>query len=285
MIISDIDGTILPPGCTPDSPEVRDGVQELRDLIAQEKLQFTLASGRPFAMVHPLWNALGLSLPVICCNGAAAGLPEQGASAEALLWDERLSPLLIRPAVELADSLGMAIIVTDGKEESVYRENIYTKKHAEAEQKWETVYRPETEAQWRDYRLQKLLIIDPLSPGKVDEVIKKLQETGQRLSRSGTEEKHRLCEIVRYDDRGVEIMPANCTKEIGVRRLCGMLGMKLSDVLVCGDNRNDIGMFHEAGMSAAVGNAAESVKQAASYICQKKAVFGVLEAAEHFCKS
>ena len=336
LIVSDIDGTLLPAGCEPDSPEVREGIQELRKLIAEEKLQFTLASGRSSVMMRPLWEALGLDLPVICCNGAAAGIPAaeandmEGASGSfsagkqpeeaplnspllrkeqadgrlliGELWDERLSPQLIRPAVELADSLGMAVIVTDGRAESVYRENAYTKKHAEAEHKWNLVYRPETEEAWQAYRLQKLLIIDPNSPGRVDEVIAALRETERRLSAlkqatgsiseplSGEkqvlegERTGHLCEIVRYDDRGVEIMPAGCTKESGVRRFCKRLGISLSEVLVCGDNQNDVGMFREAGLSAAVGNASDAAKQAASYICRSKSVYGVLEAVRYFLK-
>lgn len=339
LIVSDIDGTLLPAGCEPDSPEVREGIQELRKLIAEEKLQFTLASGRSSVMMRPLWEALGLDLPVICCNGAAAGIPAaeandmEGASGSfsagkqpeeaplnspllrkeqadgrlliGELWDERLSPQLIRPAVELADSLGMAVIVTDGRAESVYRENAYTKKHAEAEHKWDFVYRPETEEAWQAYRLQKLLIIDPQSPGRVDDVIAALRKTEQEILASGypsrgnsasgypvagspaagsQPEEKSLCEIVRYDDRGAEIMPKGCTKENGVRRLCGRLGIPLSEVLVCGDNQNDVGMFREAGMSAAVGNAADAAKQAASYICRENAVFGVLEAVRYFLK-
>ena len=323
LIVSDIDGTLLPAGCVPDSPEVREGIRELRELIAREKLQFTLASGRPSVMVRPLWEALELSLPVVCCNGAEAGIPKMDEDiSEAvagrpknpsarisptpdLLWDERLLPELIRPAAELADSLGMAVIVTDGRAESVYRENAYTKKHAEAEHKWDFVYRPETEEAWQAYRLQKLLIIDPQSPGRVDDVIAALRKTEQEILASGypsrgnsasgypvagspaagsQPEEKSLCEIVRYDDRGAEIMPKGCTKENGVRRLCGRLGIPLSEVLVCGDNQNDVGMFREAGMSAAVGNAADAAKQAASYICRENAVFGVLEAVRYFLK-
>lgn len=277
LIISDIDGTMLPEGCGPESPAVRGGIAELRELIAREKLQFTLASGRPVGMMRPLWEALGLRLPVVACNGAAACVPD---GSSGFLWNERLDPLCMRPAMELADALGMAVIVSDadgGGNEHVYRENDYTRRHAAEGKKWNRVYRPESEADWKGYSLQKLLIIDPVSPGKVDAVIEKLRETEREFPAA------RPCEVVRYDDRGVEIMPESCTKESGVRRLCAMLSVPLSEVLVCGDNKNDLGMFREAGMSAAVGNAAEAAKETAGYVCRAEAVFGVLEAVRHFC--
>ena len=269
LIVSDIDGTILPAGCgqdgkRSDGPGVSDGIERLGRLIREWGLPFTLASGRPLDMMDTLGDLLGVTLPMVACNGAAAGKRNR------LLWNERLLTAQVRAAIEYADHLGMAVIATDGSDEIVYRQNEYTKSHSENGSRVKT-WRPATEEDWGGWNIQKLLIIDPDSPGRVDEIIEKLergQEYGAAMS------------ILRYDDRGIEVMPGGCTKGMGVKRLADNLGIPMDEVMVLGDNKNDIDMFREAGLCAAVFNAVPVLKEEADYISCSQWVYGVIEALE-----
>ena len=266
LIVSDIDGTLLPDGCdahgrSRDGAGVADGIQELAALIRERNLPFTLESGRPLSMIRPLADVLGVTLPVVASNGAAA------ADFHAVYWQEFLNTQLLRPAIELADALQLAVIWTDGMDEWVYRENNYTRRHAARNGEWSKCKRPDREADWDAWKLQKLLIIDPASPGKTDEVIRAIEARPDSNA-----------EIIRYDDRGIEVMPKGCTKGTGLRRLAAQLGIPLPQVMAIGDNKNDLHLFAEAGVSAAVANASDVLKEKADYVSRGTSVYGVIEA-------
>lgn len=78
LIVSDIDGT-LPCRQAADRMEqsrtapVSDGIRHLGTMIQKLELPFTLASGRPLDMMELLGEHLGITLPMVACNGAAAG--------------------------------------------------------------------------------------------------------------------------------------------------------------------------------------------------------------------
>ena len=63
-----------------------------------------------------------------------------------------------------------------------------------------------------------------------------------------------------------EFMAAGVNKGAGVARLKEILGMDTAQVIAIGDNVNDVEMFAQAGISAAMGNAADGVKQKASCV-------------------
>lgn len=277
LIVSDIDGTLLPAGCgqdgkRPDGMGVSDGIARLGAFVREKKLPFTLASGRPIEMMEELSQRLGVELPVVACNGAYGG------NRKNVLWNDHLITEEVRSAIELADRLGMAVITTDGSEETVYRENDYTCSHSE-NGSWSKCYRPEREEEWSQWKVQKLLIIDPESPGKVDMVIEELEKTEAAWKEQGLETGKGIT-ILRYDDRGIEVMPKGCTKGEGVRRLAEFLEIPMHEVLVLGDNKNDIDMFQMAGFGAAVANAVPDLKKEADYISHEEWVYGVIEALE-----
>ena len=102
LIVSDIDGTLLPAGCRqdgtePDGPGVSDGIRHLGTMIQKLELPFTLASGRPLDMMELLGEHLGITLPMVACNGTAAG------GKKGLLWSDHLNTDQVRTAIECAD--------------------------------------------------------------------------------------------------------------------------------------------------------------------------------------
>ena len=64
----------------------------------------------------------------------------------------------------------------------------------------------------------------------------------------------------------VEFMDENATKSAALRRLCDLLSVTLSQTAACGNADNDADMIACAGLGAAVANASESCKRAASVI-------------------
>lgn len=65
---------------------------------------------------------------------------------------------------------------------------------------------------------------------------------------------------------GIELLAAENTKGSAVRRLAGMLGKRAKTVICAGDYENDVTMMRAADIGFAVGNALDSVKEAADEV-------------------
>jgi len=62
----------------------------------------------------------------------------------------------------------------------------------------------------------------------------------------------------------IQVMSRKASKEAAVSALCGRIGIPLSDVIVFGDDYNDLGLFKLCGYSVAMGNAIPELKAIAS---------------------
>ena len=83
-------------------------------------------------------------------------------------------------------------------------------------------------------------------------------------------------------DNNWEIGGATTSKANALRTLTEMLGIKKEEMMACGDSPNDIAMLQEAGISVAVGNAKEPVKEMASFISATNNEDGVAVAIDKF---
>lgn len=66
--------------------------------------------------------------------------------------------------------------------------------------------------------------------------------------------------------RYLELNHTGVDKGIGLRELANHLGIDMKDTIAIGDNFNDMAMLKEAGLSIAVANAAEEIKQICDYV-------------------
>ncbi|MBQ2677658.1 MAG: HAD family phosphatase [Firmicutes bacterium] len=83
-------------------------------------------------------------------------------------------------------------------------------------------------------------------------------------------------------DNNWEIGGATTSKANALRTLTEMLGIKKEEMMACGDSPNDIAMLQEAGISVAVGNAKDPVKEMASFISATNNEDGVAVAIDKF---
>ncbi len=80
----------------------------------------------------------------------------------------------------------------------------------------------------------------------------------------------------------IEINNATANKGNGLKRLCHSLGIHSKEVMAIGDSNNDMEMLKFAGLSVAMGNAAESVKAMSDYITKSNDAHGVAYALDKF---
>ena len=79
-----------------------------------------------------------------------------------------------------------------------------------------------------------------------------------------------------------DVNPKGISKATGIRRICGLMGISMEQVIAFGDDRNDLEMVAEAGIGVAMGNALASVKAAADYVTKPCLELGVVAALKHF---
>ena len=90
-----------------------------------------------------------------------------------------------------------------------------------------------------------------------DELAQKLLEKGSPIPGIA---------FLRTGDGIIELNSTNASKGNALYILCEKLGIQLENVLAIGDNENDISMLQAAGISAAMENAEDDVKQAAKFV-------------------
>lgn len=64
----------------------------------------------------------------------------------------------------------------------------------------------------------------------------------------------------------LEILPPNCGKGEALEFLCGQLGINMKEVMAFGDSMNDETMIVKSGMSVAMSNGLNAIKDAAAYV-------------------
>lgn len=91
-----------------------------------------------------------------------------------------------------------------------------------------------------------------------------------------------LLEITNSHPFNLELNPKGINKASGVREVCKLLGIGMSQVIAMGDSQNDISMIREAGLGIAMGNAQELVKQTADAVTSTNDEDGVARAIRRF---
>lgn len=77
------------------------------------------------------------------------------------------------------------------------------------------------------------------------------------------------------------LVDADTGKGRGVREAAKLLGCEAKNIVVIGDNFNDLEMFAVAGYSIAVGNAPQAVKDQVDYACRARFGEGFREGVRH----
>lgn len=83
--------------------------------------------------------------------------------------------------------------------------------------------------------------------------------------------------FVRSETTYLEVLPEGASKGAALRELAAARGVPLGRIAAIGDNPNDLDMIRAAGLGAAVGDAAESVRAAADVVVGTCAGGGVAD--------
>jgi Cof subfamily protein (haloacid dehalogenase superfamily) len=174
-----------------------------------------------------------------------------------VLFERKLTPEAIRNAESLGVSLGITLLGYDG-------DNLYSNKDgdpelcAEIHEKWGEP-RPKSIVSLAEHSngLHKILFIHHDAKMLTNEARPELQALADDNDASVTQAIPTM----------LELLPRDCSKALGVEKLCQALGINpRTQLLAIGDAENDIGMLEMAAIGVAVNNAGDAVKAAADYV-------------------
>ncbi|KAA6342084.1 putative bifunctional phosphatase/peptidyl-prolyl cis-trans isomerase [termite gut metagenome] len=90
------------------------------------------------------------------------------------------------------------------------------------------------------------------------------------------------CSAGRWCPIFADVVAVNTGKEKGIDEIIKYFGFDLEETMSFGDGGNDINMLRHVAIGVAMGNAAETVKQAADYVTTSVDNDGVMNALKHF---
>lgn len=79
-----------------------------------------------------------------------------------------------------------------------------------------------------------------------------------------------------------EAVPKEFSKATGIKEIADFLSVDLKDTIAIGDSNNDLMMFEAAGISIAMGNAPENIKNKVDFVTTDVDKNGIYQALEHF---
>ena len=274
LIASDMDGTLL----DEHMHISEENIAAIR--YAQEKgIQFMVCTGRNITEALPALNDAKLNCPMITLNGAQA-------------FDQNHNVLF---TVEISKETALEVMHVFEKY-NVYYE-VSTNQGTFSEN---LARRIETFAAFLSQRLPHLTyqmaiamtsarfeslpikIVENMKEYILQEEIKVLKIIGfnntepQILDKVSADLADQpKIHITSSGTNNIEINHIYAQKGIAVKKIAEMFNIPLSQVMTIGDNYNDLSMIQEAGVSFAMENAVDELKQAAKYIADTNIHSGV----------
>lgn len=259
LIAIDLDGTLLD-----DSKQIHDHTVEALKRVSASGVKVVIASARPPRSVRHIYQRLGLDTLSINYNGA-------------LVWDEPNKTVVqhfpmegrrVRQMIEHARGRFAEVLVSCEVLDRWFTdrfEQTYTTETGR-------LFRPDVIAPldtFLDQPITKLLLLG--HPDMIGDLTLDLRE---RFEPGAT--------VVRCDPELVQIMDRKAGKASALLLVAQHYGVPMGQVMAIGDAANDLEMLDLAGVSVAMDNAHDRVKEAADWVAPSNNDHGVHAALRFF---
>ncbi|MDD4080251.1 MAG: Cof-type HAD-IIB family hydrolase [Eubacteriales bacterium] len=267
LIAADMDGTLLNEH-SQVSPRTAYAIQQAR----AKGIHFAASTGRFPDDASMVMLDAGIDGPIISLNGCVISDKPLGS----VLTEHLMTKETAQCAVDVLEDLGEGYFIF--ARDAVYSRYKKTRHHSETD----FIDRKEIKDRVKYYYGREACL---------DAVNHPIYKFYVYRSESG----HSLAEISDALDcvpqysltqssiNNIEIMPANISKGTGLRDLAERLNIRPEHILALGDQLNDVPMLEYAGISVAMGNAAQAAKDAAIHLTASNMDDGVAEAIHRFC--
>ncbi len=258
LLALDLDGTLL---------NSRGKISEENKLAirkAEEKgVLVTIATGRRFRDARPVALEIGFNAPIVTHNGALLKFAESLETVEFSLLNNETVREILRvgkafggDALVSADPHGQGTLLFD----TVSEDNIPLRKYIA----WaETLHGDEAEESVRHVEnLGEIVGTTEIVHVSFSGGCQPMFEMQRILADELQNSVNILATIYpRLDFTLLDILPPDASKGISVEKLAAMHGFSHENVMVCGDNFNDLEMLDFAGTPVVMGNAAPELRE------------------------
>ena len=231
---------------------------------AEEKgVLVTIATGRRFRDARPVALEIGFNAPIVTHNGALLKFAESLETVEFSLLNNATVREILRvgkafggDALVSADPHGKGTLFYD----TVSDENLPLKKYIA----WaKTLHGADAEDSVRHVAnleeiVERTEVVHVSFSGSCAPMLEMQQILEDELGATV----NILATIYpRLDFTLLDILPPDASKGVGVEKLAALNGLTFENVMVCGDNFNDLEMLEFAGTPVVMGNAAPELKE------------------------
>lgn len=252
LVVSDVDGTLVPDGSPELDPEVFDVILKLRE----KGMQFVVASGRPWASVESTFEPVKKKIFYVANNGAYVGCHGRCLYAYAIepeLVHRIIRKVRMHPELEIVYAgINGDYLETQNQELCDWLTNGYKFNVKRVENLLELT--------------EPCVKVSIYKPEGIEEATRDIYEEFQ-------DEVKMAC----AGDMWMDCMEKGVNKGRAVRTIQESLGISREETMAFGDQLNDLEMLDQAYYSFAVANAREEVRKAARFQADTNVRGGVLK--------
>jgi len=260
LVVSDVDGTLL----TRDKT-LTDGAKAAVRRLHDAGIGFTLTSSRPTIGMRFLIAPLAITLPVAAFNGSS-------------IVDPQLNPIEQHLIPAAAANRSLDVLKEFGVDSWLFTNDLWLTRDGDGE------YVP----------LEERAI--KAAPTIVDDFAPYLTSACKIVGASSDAALLQACEVamqkalgtqataVRSQSYYLDVTPPGCDKGTFVQAMAKRLDISTDAIATIGDMQNDLPMFRTSGLSIAMGNATDDVKQLATHVTDSNERDGFARAIEAVLK-
>ncbi len=270
LIAIDMDGTLLN-----SNNEVSERNKDAIKTAIDNGINVVIATGRVFVSAKYYARLTGIKAPIIACNGACI----RDLCSDNILFEESIGYEDCRFLVKAAEDEKMYYHLYDDY-------NFYTKElkySSLSYYKWNEKQAPEDRINIQILpNLLEIIENSKVNMYKmvvIDNDMVKLNKFREKISSNEN------IEIVSSWRNNIEIMNKGVSKGSGLNHLCQIMNIKKEQVIAIGDNYNDASMFEFAGLSIAMKNGEDKVKEMADIVTDTNDNDGVAKIIEEIIYS
>ena len=261
LIAIDLDGTLLN-----SQHKLTERNEKAIQAARAQSIQVILATGKTRGSAVSIIDRLNLDTPGIYVQGLVTHNVDGSIRHQATL-----KPEVARRVITFAEDRGFSLIAYSGTEIYVRQRNKDTDLLLDYSEVNPQVVGP----------LQNLLGKTP-----INKIAAVHRADSRRITALRWQLEMQLDNAGRLVQAGVptmlEVLPPGGSKGTALKALLKELSIPASQVMAIGDGENDLEMIRQAGIGVAVGNASQSVKDAANHLVASNDDDGVAEAIEKF---
>ncbi|PWT92474.1 MAG: Cof-type HAD-IIB family hydrolase [Proteobacteria bacterium] len=260
LVVSDVDGTLV----TKDK-RLTDGAKAAVQRLRQAGIGFTITSSRPSIGMRFLIEPLAIALPVGAFNGSSIVDPQMKPVEQHLIPTSAAER-----SVKILNEFGVDIWVFTSDKWLIRNPDGRYVTHEQRTIRAD----PTIVGDFSPYLSSTCKIVGASADATHLEACEKAMQ--EALGKEA--------EAIRSQTYYLDVTPPGCNKGTFVQAMARRLNISTDAVATIGDMQNDLAMFRVSGLSVAMGNAADNVKQQATYVTSSNEQEGFAGAIEMILK-